>query len=280
LSARLGELDVGDAYPVRIVGAINVSPESFYAGSVDLDAEQLASRARTMADDGVDLIDIGAMSTAPYLQTDISEEEERRRMQWAVGVVTRAVAVPVSADTQRASVAAVALAEGARVINDVSGFAGDPRMAEVASVAEGVILMANERDASDDAPIDLCLRLLAESLERADRAGIARERVVLDPGVGFFRRGRVAWDAFDLELLNSFDRLRSLGRPLLVGVSRKSFIGKLTGRQDVDHRLAGSLAAAAIAVYNGAHAIRAHDVAETRDAARVAEALRRSAIRA
>ena len=146
-------------------------------------------------------------------------------------------------------------------------------------MADGVILMANEFAPSDEDPLDLCRRLLADCLERPDRAGIARERVVLDPGLGFFRRARVSWDAFDLELLRRLGELHLLGRPLMIGVSRKSFIGKLTGRDDVADRLAGSLAATALAVYNGAHVVRTHDVAATRDAVRVAEAVRRSGLR-
>jgi dihydropteroate synthase len=272
--AQLADVAIGDGHPVRIAGVINVSPESFFAGSISRDAEQLAARARAMVEEGADLIDIGAMSTAPYLETVIDEDEERRRMEWAVGVVAAAVSTPISADTQRATVAAAALAAGARLINDVSGLAADPRMAAVASMGEGVILMANESGPSAEEPIELCRLLLGACLERADRAGIARERVVLDPGIGFFRRGRVPWDQFDLTVLRQLDRLRDLGRPLLVGVSRKSFLGKLTGRAAAADRLAGSLAAAAIAVDRGAGVIRTHDVAATRDAVRVAEALR------
>jgi dihydropteroate synthase len=260
---------------VRVIGVINVSPESFHAGSIGRDEPELTERARAMEQDGADLIDVGAMSTAPYLHTRIDEEEERRRMEWAIAIVAAAVQVPVSADTQRASVAAVALAAGARVINDVSGLRADRRMAEVACLAEGLILMASEVEASDDDPIALCRRLLHEGLTRADDAGIARERIVLDPGIGFFRRARLAWDQFDLAVLRRLEELRDLGRPLLIGVSRKSFIGKLAGRKDVADRLAGSLAATAVAVYNGAHAVRTHDVRETRDAVRVAEALRK-----
>ena len=275
IEARLADLAVGDSNPVRIAAVINVSPESFYPGSVSRDAAALAARARECEAEGADLIDIGAMSTAPYVESEISEEEERRRMEWAVAIVAGAVRLPISADTQRASVAAVALAAGARVINDVSGLRADPRMAEVASMGDGLVLMANEVGPSGEEPLDLCRHLLTEALERADRAGIPRERIVLDPGLGFFRRARVPWDQFDLAILRDLDRLHDLARPLLIGVSRKSFIGKLIGRKDAAERLSGSLAATAIAVYNGADIVRTHDVAATRDAVRIAEALRR-----
>lgn len=271
--ARLADLDVGGG-DVRLAGVINVSPESFYRGSVELAAPALAARGRALEQEGADLIDVGAMSTAPYLKTQIDEAEERRRMDWAVRILAAEVRVPISADTQRASVAAAALAAGARVINDVSGLAHDRAMADVAAQAEGVILMARETEPSDEEPIDLCRRLLDACLARAARAGIAPERIVLDPGIGFFRRARVPWDEFDLALLRGLDRLHELGRPLLVGISRKSFIGKLTGRAEVGQRLAGSLAATAIAVLHGADAVRTHDVGDTRDAVRIAAALR------
>ena len=195
-------------------------------------------------------------------------------MEWAVGVVSRAVTVPISADTRRASVAAAALAAGARVINDTSGLRSDPGMASVAAQAEGVVVMASEEGPSEEDPLSLVSRLLRDSLSRAEQAGIPAERIVVDPGIGFFRRARVSWLEFDLAVLRELSRLRSLGRPILIGISRKSFIGKLTGRDDASDRLAGSLAATAIAIANGATIVRTHDVAETRDAVRVAERLR------
>ena len=272
--ACLAGIDAGDDHPVRIVGVLNVSPESFYPGSVVTDSEELAERARTMAADGADLIDIGAMSTAPYLQTHVSEAEERQRMEWAVGIVARTVSVPVSADTRRASVAAAALAAGARVINDTTGLRGDPLMADVAAQAEGLIVMACEEGTMGEAPLPAVERLLRDSLGHAERAGIPAERIVVDPGIGFFRHTRVSWLEFDLEILRNLSTLRLLCRPILIGLSRKSFIGKLIGRGDEADRLAGSLGAAAIGIANGASMVRTHDVLPTRDAARVAERLR------
>ncbi len=143
--ASLAGLEVGDGHPVRIMGAINVSPESFYKGSVAPDENALCRRAEEMAAAGADILDIGAMSTAPYLETIVGEEEEIRRLAWAVGVLRKAVALPVSADTTRHRVALAALDAGAAVINDVSGFRHDPAMARAAqSAARGVVLMASE----------------------------------------------------------------------------------------------------------------------------------------
>jgi len=274
LYANLAGIDVGDGFPVRIVGAINVSPESFYGGSVARSPGALQRLARTMVEEGADLLDIGAMSTAPYVKGAIAEAEERKRLTAAVRAVRQVVAVPISADTQRSSVAAAALDAGAAVINDVSGLRHDSAMAKVARSATGVILMASEEKASREPPLSTVASMLRGCLRRAQAAGIDRRRIVLDPGLGFFRRTAVPWHQFDCLVLSQLARLRQLRRPLLVGVSRKSFIGKLSGRPDPAERLSGSLAAAAIAVYNGAALIRAHDVGATRDAVRIATALR------
>ena len=274
LYANLAGIDVGDGFPVRIVGAINVSPESFYGGSVARSPGALQRLARTMVEEGADLLDIGAMSTAPYVKGAIAEAEERKRLTAAVRAVRQVVTVPISADTQRSSVAAAALDAGAAVINDVSGLRHDSAMAKVARSATGVILMASEEKASREPPLSTVASMLRGCLRRAQAAGIDRRRIVLDPGLGFFRRTAVPWHQFDCLVLSQLARLRQLRRPLLVGVSRKSFIGKLSGRPDPAERLSGSLAAAAIAVYNGAALIRAHDVGATRDAVRIATALR------
>jgi len=277
LYANLGGVEVGDGFPVRIVGAINVSPESFYSGSVARGRRAVQQMARRMVAEGADLIDVGAMGTAPYRETAIDEAEERRRMVAAVRAVRAAVDVPISADTQRSGVAAAALEAGATIVNDVSGLRHDPAMGAVMRGAGGVILMAREAAPATGPPVPLLMRLLRRCLRRAVQARIARQRIVLDPGIGFFRPAGVPWYAFDCQVLAQLERLRRLGHPLLVGVSRKSFIGKLTGQADPGARLSGSLSATAVAVYHGAALVRTHDVAATRDAVRVAEALRAAA---
>jgi dihydropteroate synthase len=274
LHANLAGVEVGDGLPVRIVGAINVSAESFYPGSVARNRAALQRLAARMVEEGADLLDLGAMSTAPYVKGAIGEAEERRRMIAAVRAVRQVVTVPISADTQRGAVAAAALDAGATVINDVSGLLHDSGMAKVAKQAMGVVLMAAEQRASREPPLRMVASLLRGCLRRARSGGIDQRRIVLDPGIGFFRRAAVPWYEFDCLVLSQLARLRQLHHPLLVGVSRKSFIGKLSGRADPAQRLAGSLAAAAIAVYNGAALIRAHDVRATRDAVRIAAALR------
>lgn len=276
LYANLAGVEVGDGFPVRVVGALNVSPESFYASSVRRGRRGLEALAARMVEEGADILDVGAMSTAPYRQGAISELEERRRLTTALRALRAVVAVPLSADTQRSRVAAAALEAGADIINDVSGLGGDAAMGAVARRAKGVILMANERRPSTQAPLLMITRLLRQCLARARRARIPRTRVVLDPGIGFFRRAAVPWDELDCLVLRELARLRRLGQPLLVGLSRKSFIGKLTGCGDPAERLYGSLAAAAVAVLHGAALVRTHDVAATVDAVRVAEMMRRS----
>ncbi len=273
--AVLGGVTVGDGLPVAIIGVLNVSPESFYGGSVHLDPDELLRVADDMVAAGAAILDVGGRSTAPYRPTDVSEAEEADRLAAAIGRLAGKCAVPVSADTFRAVPARAALDAGARIVNDVTGLRGDPEMAAlVAARGTAVILGADASPGAGDDPIQAVSRVLAESLDRARRAGIPDERVVLDPGIGFLRIGPWPWYERDAAVIARLDRLRALGRPLCVGVSRKSFIGALTGRAEPSERLAGSLAATSVAVVRGAALIRTHDVAETRDAVRVAEALR------
>jgi len=273
----LAGIRVGLDHPVRLMAALNVSPESFYGGSVRGDPGALRDAAQQAVEEGADIIDIGARSTAPYVDAVVPIDEEVRRMGRAVETVVAAVRAPVSADTTRATVAAAALAAGARIINDVSGLRADAAMADIAAQGEGVVLMAApDGRASSEAPMAQVRRLLLDSLARAQRAGLGLHEIVLDPGIGFFTDAGVPASVFNCAVLAGLDALIDLGCPLLVGVSRKSFIGHLTGRSDPAQRLAGSLAAAAVAVYTGASVVRTHDVAATRDAVRVAEALRQA----
>jgi dihydropteroate synthase len=273
--ANLAGVEVGDGFPVRLVGAINVSPESFYPGSVaatEVSVKQLAER---MVTEGADLLDIGAMSTAPYLPTEIPEAEEIQRVTWAIGIVRAVASLPLSVDTTRSQVALAALDAGADVINDVSGLRRDPGMGEiVAKRARGVIIMASEIAPEARDPIGTVRGLLEESLQIVWRAGVPEHRIVVDPGIGFFRKALLPWYEWDCEVLRRLGDLKTLDRPVLVGVSRKSFIGQLLGQADPAERLGGSLAATAVAVVNGAHMIRTHDVGPSREVIRVAEALR------
>lgn len=304
---------------MAVAGALNVSPESFHAGSVRTAREALRRAALAMAEAGAALVDVGARSTAPYRGADPDEAEECRRLGEAVEWLAGRVPVPLSADTTRPGPARAALEAGARVINDVSGLR-DPRLAAlVREHRAGLILTATpivagsvrpartesgltQRRRGTDTPVQPSApsqrpseatglsrapepgggpvqrvrMLLREALGRAREAGIPEERVVLDPGIGFFRDETVSWDEWDVRVLAGLDALSDLGRPLCVGVSRKSFLGAVTGRAHPGDRLAGSLAATALAVLHGAALVRTHDVAETLDAIRVAERVRRA----
>src|SRR5262245_446035 len=229
-----------------------------------------------MVSQGAALLDVGARSTAPYLSDAISTTEEADRLASAIGRLASKLGVPISADTSRVESARAAIEAGATVINDVRGLAADPGLAPlVARAGAGLIVMASEAGARrPGGPVDIVLDVLAASLRVALRAGIELERIVVDPGLGFFRERGVPWHAWDCAVLAGLGRLRALGRPVCVGASRKSFIGEIAGEPDPARRLPGSLAAAAAAVLAGAHLIRAHDVAETVQAVRVAESVR------
>ena len=272
----LGDLWIGDNYPTRIVGVINVSPESFYKGSIRLNYEDVAEAAKKMERDGADVIDIGGMSTAPYLETLIEEDVEAKRISWAIEAVKSSVKLPISADTSRLKPAIAAIKAGADIINDVTGLRVQPRIARlVAEHGLSLILCASKlgrlRDSSD-APM-AAVKSLRESIQAAIKDGVEPNRIIIDPGIGFHRSTGLPWFKVDLSLLRGLRKLRVLGKPIIVGVSRKSFLGAITGRDKPEERLASSIAAEAIAVILGAHGIRVHDVAEALDAVRVAEAI-------
>jgi dihydropteroate synthase len=278
IRATLAGVHLGDGLPVAVMGALNVSPASFYAGSVVTKADDLLRAGERMAREGASFLDVGAMSTAPYLSGSISASEEAERLGWAVAILTSKLGVPVSADTSRAEPARAALEAGAAVINDVRGLTADPALASlIAGAGAGVILMASETGAvGTGSPVETVLEVLKGSLRIAAQAGIPGDGVVVDPGIGFFRRREIAWHEWDCEILAALGRLRDLDRPVCVGVSRKSFVGAIAGEADPGRRLPGSLAAVAAAVLGGANLIRAHDVGETVQAVRVAEAIRRA----
>jgi dihydropteroate synthase len=275
LRADLAGVVLGEGSPVAIMGVINVSPESFHAGSVYQHDDTMLAVALAMVQAGAVLIDVGARASAPYRETAISEGEETRRLVRAVGTLAAKLPVPVSADTSRPTVARAALEAGARIVNDVSALA-DPALARVAAEHDaGLIVMAAPGPGrSLDAPVATVSEILKTALTTARAAGVPVERIVLDPGIGFFREADVAWHVWDVAVLAGLPTLATLGRPLCVGVSRKSFVGAITGRDDPQDRLAGSLAATAAAVLGGAALIRTHDVAATADAVRVAERVR------
>jgi dihydropteroate synthase len=256
-----------------VMGILNVTPDSFYDGGRHHDREAAVARGLAMMDEGADLVDVGGESSRPG-SLPVPDDEQWRR----VGPVIEALAgrgVPVSVDTARAVVAGRACAGGACLVNDISGGAGDPDMyAEVARAGAGMIIMhmrglpaTMQEDTAYDDLIGEVARVLAERAAAAREAGVRAESIMLDPGLGFGKS-----PGGNLALLGGLGRLAGLGYPILVGASRKSFIGHLTGRPP-EGRLEGSLAAAVVAAMNGAAMVRVHDVAPTVRALAVADAV-------
>lgn len=255
------------------MGIVNVTPDSFSDGGRNLRAEDALGSLRDMAQDGADLLDIGGESTRPgHLPTSL--EEEWRRVEPVFSSVKAASPAlpPVSIDTWKAAIARKALASGASLVNDVWGFQRDPEIAGVAAeTGAGAILMHN-RDAIDPALdiVEDILRFLERSLEIASRAGLPEDRVALDPGIGF---GKTY--AQNLDAIAGLPRLRVFGRPLLLGVSRKGFIGALSDPpRPVGERLGGTVAGNVMGALWGADIIRVHDVAPHVQAMRMLERLR------
>ncbi|MEA2976793.1 MAG: dihydropteroate synthase [Alphaproteobacteria bacterium] len=253
-----------------VMGVLNVTPDSFSDGGQFLDPDRAVAQARRMIAEGADIIDIGAESSRPYAgAAAISAEEELARLAPVVRQVAD-LGTPVSIDTTKAEVAAWAIEAGAAMVNDVWGLQRDPDMARV--VAEhGVPLVIMHNRENPDGAIDIMNDIeafFAHSLDIAARAGIKRERIVLDPGIGFGKTPEQS-----LTAIAQLGRLKSFSLPLLVGASRKRFINAVIPSEP-DERLPGSLAAHLVAAENGAAIVRVHDVAETVQALRVAEAIR------
>ncbi len=266
---------MGWGYPVRVFAVVNLSPESFYRGSVARDLDSLMEMVESAVEAGADAVDVGGMSSAPYVDGWVPAEEETRRVIPAVRSISGSFDVPVIVDTWRSEVAEAALGAGAAAVNDVTGLRGDERMADlIAESGASAVLCASGPVVDPSDPILEVRRLLRESLSVARGAGIDPERILIDPAIGFFRDAGVPWYEWDAKILAGLRRLSILERPVEVGVSRKSFIGEIAGAPTPEGRLPGSLAAAAAAVINGASAVRTHDPAETVQAVRVAEAIR------
>ncbi|MCI4677350.1 dihydropteroate synthase [Rhodoblastus acidophilus] len=247
------------------MGILNVTPDSFSDGGRFVAAEAALAHAQAMEAAGADMIDIGAESTRPGF-APVDEAEEWARLEPVLAPLLARIALPVSVDTTKAAVARRAALLGATAINDVSGLRADPAMAEVAA-ASGAALIVMHHCAEADAARDIVADMLAffgETLERAEKAGVAREKIVLDPGVGFGKTLRQ-----NLQAIDACGALREkFGLPVLIGASRKSFIGALTGAP-VGERLAGTLAAHLRAFSRGASIFRVHDVAEHVGALRI-----------
>jgi dihydropteroate synthase len=252
-----------------VMGILNVTPDSFSDGGRFNDVDHAVAQALRMAEEGADIIDIGAESTRPGHEP-ISASTEIARLIPVLEALRGRITCPISVDTMKAPVAEAALANGATIINDVWGFKRDPRLAPLAAKHKAAVVLMHNRETIDPTIdiVDDMLRFLDASLKEALAAGVSRDVIALDPGIGF---GKTLEQ--NLEALAAVPRLKDLGSAVLVGASRKSMIGKIIP-SETDERLPGTIALHTAAILKGADVIRVHDVKEAVQAARVTDRLR------
>jgi dihydropteroate synthase len=260
-----------------IMGVLNVTPDSFYDGGMHFKAQTAVEHALRMADDGADIIDIGGESTRPGSEP-VSIAEEIRRTIPVIKAIAKKVNLPISIDTYKSEVAQRAMDAGASIVNDISGLRFDPKMPElVAGYNVPVVAMHIKGNPTDmqvnpvyDALIPEIMDYLRISIRIALDAGIREDMIILDPGIGFGK-------TFDhnLKIIKNLHEFRLLQKPILIGPSRKAFIGKILGDAPASERLEGTAAAVAISIMNGANIVRVHDVKEMSKVAKVADAIKR-----
>ena len=260
--------------PYRIMGVLNVTPDSFSDGGRFLDAQAAVAHGLALEAEGADILDVGGESTRPGAEAVPPDEQLRRVVPAIEGLVARGVRAQLSIDTTRLAVAEAAIDAGATYVNDVSAFRAEPELAALVadrgldcclSHMRGDPRTMQAEAVYDDVVADV-KAFLEERLRAATAAGIAEERIMLDPGIGFAKTLE-----HNLELLRRLDELVALGRPVVIGTSRKSFLGRLTGRE-VDDRVAGTIATNVLALERGASVFRVHDVGPVADALAVAAA--------
>jgi len=274
---RCGKRTLALGEKTLIMGILNATPDSFSGDGFATDVEAGRQRARQMVADGADILDIGGESTRPGA-APVAAEEELRRVMPLIERIASELDVAISIDTTKAAVAKEALARGACIVNDVTGLHADAEMAQVAAQAgAGVVIMHLQgapRDMQKDPHYtDLMGEITAyleEGANTAMTAGISKEQIVIDPGIGF---GKTL--EHNLEILRRLEELRTLGYPILVGTSRKSSIGKLLGGAEAQDRIEGTAATVALAIAAGAEIVRVHDVKEIARVAKVADAILR-----
>ncbi len=258
----------------HIMGILNVTPDSFSDGGKYLTRGLAIERGMQMAEDGADIIDIGAESTRPGAEP-ISIKEELQRIIPVLEGLLKQVDVPISVDTYKSSVADIVLKAGANIINDISGLRFDPKMKEVVAKYQAPVVIMHikgeprnmQHNPYYEDLIDEIYEYLAASIQLAETSGIKRDKIIVDPGIGF---GKRLFDNY--EILRRLDEFRGLGCPILIGPSRKSFIGKVLDLPP-DQRLEGTIAAVAIGIQNGAHIVRVHDIKEVSRACRIIDLL-------
>ncbi len=272
---KISNLEIGNGTP-KIMGILNVSPESFYKESISIGKKIISERAREIEEEGADIIDIGAMSTAPYLDTAISVEKEIERMRYSIKAVKEVCRIPISVDTPRAEVAEASIELGVDLINDVTGLKYDERMKEIVFLSKlPVIVGAYGKKTNTYMSGDILetTEILQESLDLAHENGISDNKIIIDPLIGFFRStgnnpfftkiSHHNWYERDLNIISGLNNMSKISNPICISVSRKSFIGKLFNLTESE-RLIPSLISQIVCVLNGASIIRTHDVKETK----------------
>ncbi len=259
------------------MGILNVTPDSFSDGGLYFSNESAVKQALRLQDEGADIIDIGGESTRPGAEK-ISVEEEIERVIPVIKAITGKVRVPVSIDTYKSAVSDAAISAGASIINDISGLRFDPQMPKVAAKNEVPVVIMHIKGTPGDMQVDPTYKALIpeimdylmQGISIAREAGVPDDKIIIDPGIGF---GKTV--EHNLEIIKRLEEFTGFEKPVLLGHSRKSFIGKLLGDLPVTERIEGTTAAAAIGIFNGANMIRVHDVAETVRAARIADRIKR-----
>ncbi len=262
------------------MGILNVTPDSFSDGGLFLNARDAIEKALCMEAEGADIIDIGGESTRPGSRP-VSPEEEIRRTIPVIEAISGRLAIPVSVDTYKSVVARRAIEAGAAMVNDISGLRFDPEMAHVLAQHDVALVLMHIKGTPRNMqknPVytDIFSEItdyLKESIKMATESGIAKERIVIDPGIGFGKTPE-----HNLQIINNLNSFSSLCRPVLIGASRKSFIGSILNNAPASERLEGTAAAVAISVIKGANMVRVHDVKEMVRVVRVADAIRREKI--
>jgi dihydropteroate synthase len=279
IKGNLGKIQVGDDFPTPIVGVVNLSLASFYKGSIASTDQDLEKAMLKMIDEGVNCLDIGAQSTRPIQiyggEGRVNELQEKEIIEKSLEVVLDIIKsyedIEISVDTTRGSVAESALKKDIRIINDISGFKKDEKMASIiADYDAHAIVMAAKKEPGDVYTIDDVLHELKLSINIGLNNGIKEDRIIIDPGIG-------SWEAreyyHDYLLIRNLEEFRVLNKPIYIGISRKTSIGKVLNDAPPEERLYGSLGATIVALLNGAHIIRTHDVKPTLEAVRVAETI-------
>jgi dihydropteroate synthase len=268
--------------PTKIMGILNVTQDSFSDGGLYFDKSAAINRAIQMVEEGADIIDIGGESTRPGSEP-VHEEEELRRTIPVIEALVKEISVPISIDTYKSRIANRALEAGASMVNDISGLRFDPKMPEVIAYHKVPVVIMHIKGTPKDmqqnpvyeALIPEIMEYLSEGIQIAAKSGITEDKIIIDPGIGFGKTFE-----HNLDIINNLRTFTLLGKPILIGPSRKAFIGKILGDVPPADRREGTAAAVAISIFNGANIVRVHDVKEMVHVAKVADAIKNMKIEA